>query len=93
MDNKNHTIEELEEKYAACMKQCDMLHEQIEKKKKEEEKKLAKVKDARKKEIDDVVEHLTELVAAYIKDYGSYEYEEEDDDDGHSFSYHHHWLF
>lgn len=92
MESKKYTLEELQERYEECMKQGEFILKQIEEKKKEEEKKLAKIKDTRKKEIDDGLKHLNELVAAYIKDYGSYEYEDEDDD-CRSFPYRYHYFF
>ena len=84
MENKKYTIEELEEKYKACIHQSEMIRKQIDEKKKEEEKELAKIKDARKAEIDEVFEHLKDLIDDYTKDYGSYEYE----DDNFPYLYH-----
>lgn len=39
---------------------------------------LAKVKETRKKEVDDAIAHAFELLSAYTEDYGSYNYEESD---------------
>ena len=79
MDGKKYTIEELEERYEECMKQGESLLRQIEAKKKEEERELAKIKDARKKEIDMAIESVKELLAAWAKDYGTYIFEHKDE--------------
>lgn len=88
MENKNYSIEELEEKYKACIHQSEMIRKQIDEKKKEEEMKLAKIKDTRKKEIDQAIETARELISAYNKDYGTYSFEDDNEDIYHSYLYH-----
>ena len=82
MESKKYTLEELEEKYKACIHQSEMIRKQIDEKKKDEEKKLAKVKDARKKEIDLAIESVRELISAWVKDYGTYSFEYKDENWG-----------
>ena len=79
MESKKYTLEELEEQYEECMKQGELILKQIEVKKKEEEKKLAKIKDTRKKEIDMAIESVKELLSAWNKDYVVYTFEHKGD--------------
>lgn len=44
-----------------------------------EEAKRKEEQKARKSEVDKALEHLHELVSAYVKDYGHYEYEDGDE--------------
>lgn len=79
MESTKYTLEELEEKYEECMKQGELILKQIEVKKSEQEKELAKIKDARKKEIDIAIESVKELLEAWVKDYGTYIFEYKDE--------------
>lgn len=82
---KEYTIEELEAQYKLAEEKRNALKEQIEQKKREEEElreaKLAKEKDARKKEIDEAFKEYKTLLKAYIDDYGVYSFTTTTDDD------------
>lgn len=93
---KDFTLEELEKQYNEAAENYKNASEAyIAKKKEEDDKKkaaLALEKEARKKEIEEAEEHYHALIAAYIKDYGSYSatrsYKSDDE-----FPYIHHWFF
>lgn len=75
-NKKEFTIKELEKQYAVMSKKCKALDEQIKQKKQDEEDRrqaeLAHNKEIRKKEVDDAYDNYSNLLRAYIKDYGSY---------------------
>lgn len=79
------TIEELEEQYKKVETEQKVLRGQIEKKKKEEkelkEAKLNAEKEARKKEVDEAIEHCTKLLKDYMHDYGIYSIKSDDTND------------
>ena len=77
MENKkDFTIEELKKMYEDSLKESNTIGEMLRQKEKDEEDRkraeLALQKEARKKEIDEVLEKYNQLVKAYIKDYGTY---------------------
>lgn len=63
-------------KRAKCEIECSKKAEEAEKKAAEEKKKLEQA--ARKKEVDEAVVKAQELIAHYMKDYGSYQYMSDD---------------
>lgn len=75
---KELTIEELEEQYKKTEEQYKVLGNQLKQKKKEEEdrkqKQLSLEKETRYKEIEEVSEHLNQLIKNYTKDYGSFSF-------------------
>ena len=79
---KEYTIEELEAQYKLADERRNSLKQQIEQKKREEkelrEAKLAKEKDARKKEVDEALKKYKMLLKAYMNDYGAYSYTSND---------------
>ena len=82
MAKTEKTLEQLQEELAQAQKAFEIAKKLAEQKEKEEAERkraeLAKVKETRKKEVDDAVAHAFELLNAYTKDYGSYNYEEGD---------------
>lgn len=76
MTKKELTIEELSKQCAEAKKNFETLNEQLQKAKQDEEDRkkaeLALEKEARKQEVDDAIQLAHDLLAAYIKDYGSY---------------------
>jgi hypothetical protein len=91
----NFTLEELEKQYKEAEEKYKNIAETYAAKKKEEEDKkreaLAVEKEVRKKEIEEVGEHLCSLITAYVKDYGSYSATRSYHDD--DFPYLWHWCF
>lgn len=83
-NKKDFTIEELEKYYQERKAETDDLKKMIEEMKKEEaDRKKAQLeleKDNRKKEVDDAFQKYSELLKAYIKDYGSYKVVTSDED-------------
>ncbi len=81
-DNRELTIDELQKQYEEVKRNFKRLSIQLEKKKKEEEElretKLAKEKDARKKEVNEAFEKYKALLKAYMDDYGNYSYSSDD---------------
>lgn len=77
MDKRELTVEELEVQYNDVAKQYKDLGNLIKQKKKEEAERkqaeLALEKERRTKEVKEARKHARDLLAAYIKDYGSYE--------------------
>ena len=82
MAKTEKTLEQLQEELAQAQKAFEIAKKLTEQKEKEEAErkraKLAKVKENRKKEVDDAITHAFELLNAYTEDYGSYNYEEGD---------------
>ena len=76
VNKKEFTIEELKKMYEDSLKESNTLGEMLKQKEQEEEDRrkaqLALEKENRKKELDDAVERVDDLLQAYIKDYGSY---------------------
>ena len=74
--NEVKTLEQLTEELIQAQRAYDAKKEEIIKKEAEEAKRkkaeLALVKDKRKKEVDDAVNHAIELIKAYNEDYGRY---------------------
>lgn len=96
MENKNKmTLEELEKQYNEAAEKYESISKAYAVKKKEEDEKkreaLAIEKEIRKKEIEEAEEHLCSLIAAYIKDYGSYSTTRSYHDG--DFPYLWHWFF
>lgn len=85
MENKEYTLAELEEQYKKLEADQKALRVQIEHKKKEEKRlrqqKLAKDKDARKKEVDDAIMNCKTLIKAYMDDYGLYSFTSSNDNE------------
>lgn len=75
-EKKEFTIEELEKAYQEHKAETDALKDKIEKMKQEEKEKkeaqLALEKENRKKEVDEAFNKYSELLKAYIEDYGYY---------------------
>ncbi len=75
-EKKEFTIEELEKAYQEHKAETDALKDKIEKMKQEEKEKkeaqLALEKESRKKEVEDAFSKYSELLKAYINDYGYY---------------------
>lgn len=73
---KDLTIEELARQCEEAKKNFEALDAQFKKAQREEEERkkaqLALEQEARKKEVDDAIENVKDLVAAYVEDYGSY---------------------
>ena len=103
-NKREMSIEELEKQCKAASETFNALSEQLKKAKKEEEERknaqLALNKEARKKEIEvkqkeiEIKQNeLSELIHAYLKDYGSYSttrnYKQQDDN---GFPYLWHWF-
>lgn len=96
-NKREMSIEELEKQCKAASETFNALSEQLKKAKKEEEERknaqLALNKEARKKEIEVKQDELSELIRAFIKDYGSYSatrnYKQQDDN---GFPYLWHWF-
>ena len=87
MENrKDFSVEELKKQCEEAKKNFETLNEQLNKaiQKEEEEKKtqLALEKEARKKEVEEAIEHTENLIRAYTKDYGTFSYKYELDDYG-----------
>lgn len=84
-DNKEYTLAELEAQYEKTEASQRALKVQIEQKYREEERlkhlKLAKDKDARKKEVDDAIVNCKKLIKKYIDDYGGYSFNSTNDND------------
>ena len=96
-DNKKEmTIEELEKLYAEMEEKYKDLGKKLSQKKQEEENRkkaqLVAEKDARYKEIEEVYEHLTQLIKDYIKDYGSFSFKR-DYKDKYELPYLYHLFF
>ena len=74
MSDKKLTIEELTKQCEEAKKTFDLLNEQLQKQKKEEEDRkqaeLAVQKDARHKEVEDAFNNYQKLLRAFIRDYG-----------------------
>ena len=72
---KEMTIEELEKELAEVTSKKQLITEQLEKKKQDEEDRrvaqLALDKEKRKKEVDEAYENYITLADAYARDYGS----------------------
>jgi chromosome segregation ATPase len=73
---KDFTIEDMRRQCEEAKKNFETLNEQLKKAEQEEEERkraqLALEQEARKKEVDDAIENVKDLVAAYVEDYGSY---------------------
>lgn len=96
-DNKKEmTIEELEKLYAEMEEKYKDLGKKLSQKKQEEENRkkaqLVAEKDARYKEIEEVYEHLTQLIKDYTKDYGSFSFKR-DYKDKYELPYLYHLFF
>ena len=84
-NNKEYTLAELEAQYEKNEASQRALKVQIEQKYREEERlrqqKLAKDKDARKKEVDDAIANCKKLIKKYMDDYGIYSFNSTNDND------------
>ena len=82
MAKTEKTLEQLQEEFEQAKKALETAKKLDEQKREAAAElkrlELAKVKETRKKEVDDAVAHAFELLNAYTKDYGSYNYEEGD---------------
>ena len=82
MAKTEKTLEQLQAEFEQAQKAYEEAKKLAEQKAKEEAElkrlELAKVKETRKKEVDDAIAHAFELLNAYTEDYGSYRYEEGD---------------
>ena len=73
---KDLTIEELAQQREEAKKNFEALDAQFKKAQQEEEERkkaqLVLEQEARKKEVDDAIENVKDLITAYVEDYGSY---------------------
>ena len=93
------TLEELQKQCEEAKKNFEALNEQLNKvKKEEEERKRAKLeadKDSRYKEIEEVSDHLNNLIKNYVNDYGTFSFTRSylNDDTSLSLPYFHRLFF
>ena len=92
MDNKEMSIEELQEKYDKLVNESESIGSLLRRKKQEAEnrrkEKLAAAKEARKKEIEEKEKELSKLIHEYVKDYGSYSMSREYHEDNAPYLWH-----
>ena len=95
-NSREMTIEELEKLYAEAEEKYKDLSKQLSQKKQEEENRkkaqLTAEKDTRYKEIEEVCEHLCQLIKDWTKDYGTFSFKR-DYKDGYGFPYLYHLFF
>ena len=99
-EKREMTIEELEKQVSEMKEQYEDLNKKLKQKKQDEadrkKAQLAAEKDTRYKEIEEVSNHLNQLISDYTKDYGRFSFTRSysnNDDYKYDFPYLYHWFF